>query len=144
MASRFIGEFSDSFCVGGPDALLRRGTQPMPFDGTSYEPVSPVTQMLINGKQQLERGWCQRIMRRRGSVCIIGSLAIVDYDVFAAAQKLLLEAIQEYGYSHSSVADFNDDITRTKEQVLEVYDRAIELSMPVMRHRWFSRELLAA
>ena len=116
----------------------------MPFDGISYEPVSPVTQMLIDGKQQLQRGWCQRIMRRRGSVCIIGSLAVADFDVFAEAEKFLLEAIRDYGYSYSSVAEFNDDISRTKEQVLEVYDRAIELSLPVIERLWFSRELLAA
>jgi hypothetical protein len=116
----------------------------MPFDGASYETVSPVTQMLIDGRQQLQRGWCQRIMRRRGSVCIIGSLAIVDFDVFAKAEKFLLEAIEDYGYPHSTVANFNDDLFRTKEEVLEVYDRAIELSIPVVQHRWLSRELIAA
>jgi hypothetical protein len=112
----------------------------MPFDGTIYEPVSPVTQMLIDGRQQLQRGWCQRIMRRRGSVCLIGSLAIVDFDVFAQAEKLLLNAIRAFGYPHTSVADFNDDLTRTKEQVLEVYDRAIELSLPVIQRSWVSSE----
>src|SRR5262249_40062422 len=80
--------------------IITKRTIPMPFDGTSYETVSPVTHILMDGKQQLQRGWCQRIMRQRGSVCIIGSLAVVDYDVFAEAQKFLLAAIGEYGYSY--------------------------------------------
>jgi hypothetical protein len=106
----------------------------MPFDGSRYEDGSrhevgsPITQMLVEGKQQLERGWCQRTMRQRGSVCMIGSLTINDFGVFTRAEELLIEAIRNMGYPHSSLTDFNDDPYRTQEQVLEVYDRAIEKS----------------
>ena len=100
----------------------------MPFDCSTYDVVSPVSQMLREGREQVQRGWCQRIMRQRGSVCMIGSL----------------EAIDDLGYSYSTVAAFNDDFCRTKEQVLEVYDRAIELSMPVTQRYRVYREAIAA
>jgi hypothetical protein len=100
----------------------------MPFDGANYEATSPVTQMLVEGKDRVQNGWCQQTMRQRGSVCMIGSLIIRDFDAFAQAEGLLLSAINLLGYSQRTVRDFNDDMSRTKGQVLEVYDRAIELS----------------
>ena len=120
----------------------------MPFDGTDYQILSPVTHMLIDGRQRVQNGWSQRIMRQRGSVCMIGSLTITDYEVFAIAEKLILEAIRELGYAYSSVVAFNDDLGRTKEQVLEVYDIAIASSMPMTRtqtpHYWGYPELMPA
>jgi hypothetical protein len=101
----------------------------MPFDGGKYVTESPVTRMLIEARQQVERGWCQHFMRQRGSACMIGSLAISDYAEFVDAEALLLQAIGSLGYPHSSVAAFNDDVGRTKDHVLRVYDLAIEKSM---------------
>jgi hypothetical protein len=101
----------------------------MPFDGQNYETVPPVTQMMMLGRQKLEGGWCQHMLRRNGYVCMVGSLTLTDLKMDAVAQKFMYEAIREYGYSHSTIEEFNDDKNRTKEQVLEVYDRAIELSM---------------
>jgi hypothetical protein len=101
----------------------------MPFDGSKYISASPVTQMLIESKRQVEQGWCQHATRRRGSVCMIGSFTIQDYALFSKAEDLLLKAMSSLGYPHTSVTEFNDDRLRTKPQVLEVYDRAIERSM---------------
>jgi hypothetical protein len=104
----------------------------MPFDGNDYSAtVLPVTQMLTVGREQVKRGWCQGSMRQRGSACMIGSLVVDDFDVFTNAESLLLSAIRQLGYAHASVASFNDDLHRTKDQVLDVYDRAIAESMPV-------------
>jgi len=100
----------------------------MPFDGANYEVTSPVTQMLVEGKDRVQKGWCQQTMRQRGSVCMTGSLMISDFDAFVQAESLLLRAMKLLGYSQRTVRDFNDDMSRTKGQVLEVYDRAIELS----------------
>ena len=100
----------------------------MPFDGANYEVTSPVTQMLIEGKDRVQSGWCQQTMRQRGSVCMIGSLRIRDCDACVQAEGLLLSAVNLLGYSHGTVRDVNDDMSRTKWQVLEVYDKAIELS----------------
>src|SRR5215472_8419643 len=100
----------------------------MPFDGANYEVISPVTQMLVEGKDRVQSGWCQQTMRQRGSVCIIGSLMISDFDAFVRAETFLLNAINLLGYAHRNARDFNDDKSRTKGQVLQVYDKAIELS----------------
>jgi len=118
----------------------------MPFDGTDYQILSPATHMLIDGRRRVQTGWSQRIMRQRGSVCMIGSLTITDYEVFAVAEQLILEAIHELGYAHSSVVAFNDDPCRTKEQVLEVYDLAIASSTSRMttQYHWQYPELIAA
>jgi len=118
----------------------------MPFDGADYQILSPVTEMLIKGRQRAQNGWSQHIMRQRGSVCMIGSLTITDYEVFAIAEELMLEAIHGLGYACPSVVAFNDDLRRTKEQVLEVYDTAIALSMPstITQYPRRYRELIAA
>jgi hypothetical protein len=105
----------------------------MPFDGANYQILSPVTHMLMDGRQRVQNGWSQGVMRQRGSACMIGSLTITDYEVFAVAENLMIEAIHELGYPYSSIVPFNDDLRRTKEQVLEVYDTAIALSMPSTR-----------
>jgi hypothetical protein len=118
----------------------------MPFDGTDYQVLSPVTHMLMDGRQRVQNGWSQRVMRQRGSVCMIGSLTITDYEVYAIAEQLILEAIHGLGYAYLSVVAFNDDLRRTKKEVLEVYDTAIALSMPTTRthHYWQYPELIAA
>ena len=104
----------------------------MPFDGTSYEvAASPVTRMLMDGKQRLQLGWCRGTMRQRGSACMIGSLEVADFEVFVEAEKILLQAINSFGHSYRSVPEFNDDPGRTQQQVLAVYDKAIELSNPL-------------
>jgi hypothetical protein len=101
----------------------------MPFDGSDYVSTTTVTRMLMEGREKVEQGWCQHATRQRGSVCMIGSFTIEDYSAFTKAEGLLLKAMGGLGYRHSSVALFNDDFQRTKEQVLEVYDLAIEQSM---------------
>jgi hypothetical protein len=100
----------------------------MPFDGSDYVSTTSVTRMLMEGRQKVEQGWCQHATRRRGAVCMIGSFTIEDYSSFTKAEALLLKAMGSLGYPHSSVAQFNDDFHRTKEQVLDVYDLAIERS----------------
>ena len=113
----------------------------MPFDGTNYE-TAPVTQMLMDGRERVERGWSRGVMRTGSSVCMIGSLTavVIDYELFTKAEKLMREAILNLGYSYRSVADFNDALYRTKEQVLEVYDMAIELSVTATQPRWKKRD----
>jgi len=126
-ASQFSRNFPDDVDVERLE-LMQKGRQTMPFDGANYEVISPITQMLIEGKDRVQSGWCQQTMRQRGSVCMIGSLMISDFDVFVQAETLLQNAISQLGYSQRTVRDFNDDRSRTQVQVLEVYDKAIELS----------------
>jgi hypothetical protein len=101
----------------------------MPFDGSNYVSSNSVTRMLVEGRQKVEQGWCRQAMRQRGAVCMIGSFTIDDYALFREAEALMLNSIASLGFAHASVAAFNDDALRTKDQVLAVYDRAIERSM---------------
>jgi hypothetical protein len=110
-------------------AVSLRKEQTMPFDGSNYVSSNSVTRLLVEGRQKLEQGWCQQAMRQRGAVCMIGSFTIEDYALFREAEGLLLKAITSLGFPHSSVAQFNDDAERTKHQVINVYDLAIERSM---------------
>ena len=103
----------------------------MPFDGSKSLTTSPLTRMLVDARQQLDQGWCQHRARQRGLACMIGSLAISDYDAFVEAERLLLGAIRDLGHLQTSVAAFNDAPGRTKQQVLQVYDRAIHRSLIV-------------
>jgi len=56
---------------------------------------------------------------------MIGSLSVSDYDLFTEAEGVLLDVIRNLGHQHSSIAAFNDDPQRTKEEVMQVYDQAI-------------------
>lgn len=103
----------------------------MPFDGSRYVQGSAVTRMLVESRGQVEQGWCQQAARQRGAVCMIGSFTIEDFALFVEAEDLLLQAIASVGYPHPTVVQFNDDAGRTKQQVLDVYDRAIERSLTV-------------
>jgi len=102
----------------------------MPFDGKNRT-ISPLTRILVDGRQRLDQGWCQHRARQRDSACMIGSLVISDYEEFVAAERLLLDAIVALGHAQSSIAEFNDAPERTKQQVLQVYDHAIRQSSMV-------------
>jgi hypothetical protein len=102
----------------------------MPFDSANFQILSPVSRVLMDGRQQLQNGWVQRAMRQRGGVCMIGALLpIADYEIHRLAEKLIHRAMANSGYAYPSVVAFNDDSGRTKEEVLKVYDMAITLSM---------------
>ncbi len=102
----------------------------MPFDGNNRA-MSPLTHLLADARQQLDQGWCQHRTRQRGSACMIGSLTISNYQDFLAAERLLLDGIVALGHPERSIAQFNDAPGRTKQQVLQVYDHAIQQSLMV-------------
>jgi hypothetical protein len=88
----------------------------MPFDGTH---LSPVTQALIAGRRRIETGWCQGAMRTRDGVCAVGAVSFNE-----DALRILQRALGRDG-----VPSWNDTPTRTKHDVLALYDRAIALSL---------------
>src|ERR1051325_10189007 len=99
----------------------------MPLDGT-YS--LPLTRILLDGRAQIERGWVQHYTHTRSGVCLIGSLHDApDSSSSLAAQMFLLAAVKETGFAKESLPLFNDAPGRTKEEILAVYDRAIELSL---------------
>jgi hypothetical protein len=117
----------------------------MPFDGTT----NPTLENLIRARQILaEDGWCQGVLwDDRGRVCAIGAL-LKGHDLpwqddrsqILPAVGVLVEANQlapavEHGYSPEallqiSVVTWNNAEGRTKEEVLDAFDRAIGSLIP--------------
>jgi hypothetical protein len=117
----------------------------MPFDGTT----NPTLETLIRARQILaEGGWCQGVLvDHRGRVCAIGAL-LKGHDLpwkddrseILPAVGVLVEANQlplavERGCSPEallqiSVVEWNNAAGRTKEEVLDAFDRAIESLIP--------------
>jgi hypothetical protein len=89
----------------------------MPFDGID---LSATTQALIRGRRRIEAGWCQGVMRTRKAVCAVGAVSSDD-----KALRMLHRAFGRQG----GLPDWNDEPTRTKDDVLSLYDRAIALSL---------------
>jgi hypothetical protein len=117
----------------------------MPFDGTT----NPTLETLIRARQILaEDGWCQGVLwDHRGRVCAIGALLKgrdlpwqYDRSPILPAVGVLVEANQlppanEHGYFPEallqiSVVKWNNAEGRTKEEVLDAFDRAIESLIP--------------
>src|SRR5437899_1412917 len=106
----------------------------MPFDGTEFrrqrpEIDGPVIKALLRGRRNIEQGWCQGAGRTRHGVCLTISLhGAPDHTTYAKAHMLLLRAIKETGFARGGISEFNDTFGRTKDEVLAVCDRAIELA----------------
>ena len=98
---------------------------------------NPVTELLIEGRARIARGWTQGASARdvTGSVtrawaeeavcwCAMGAVACRedDWATTAAAWVVLEEAAGMW------VAEWNEAPGRTHEDVLALYDRAIERS----------------
>ena len=103
----------------------------MPFDGAAIDP--PVIQALWRGRKNLEQGWCQGAAITRDGVCMTAAVHaalqdVPDYVTYKKAYMLLLRAVKETGFSAGGLAEFNDTPGRTKDEVLAVYDRAVELA----------------
>jgi hypothetical protein len=126
----------------------------MPFDGTT----NPTLETLIRARQILaENGWCQGVLwDHRGRVCAIGAL-LKGHDLpwqddrsqILPALGVLAEANQlapavERGCSPEallqiSVVTWNNAEGRTKEEVLDAFDRAIGSLIP--RNPGFGRAI---
>ena len=105
----------------------------MPSDGTTLD--DPIVRRLEEGKQViLNQGWCQYIrVDGLNRVCLLGAYTgNCDIETVSHTTQAAIEALQNlipsrYGYTHpwSRVAMWNNEDGRTKEQVLELIDRAI-------------------
>src|SRR5437764_876044 len=100
----------------------------MPFDGTQL-PLNVKTLLEAKAYMQ-EHGWCQRAYQTQtGEVCMMGAVrAVTKHDVYLMAnvEWFLNRALPPYW---SRVVDFNDLYTRTYEEVVAHWDRAITLAM---------------
>lgn len=93
----------------------------MPFDGTKLDDV---TKLLIEGRERIERGWCQGVMRKLGAVCMVGALYEgtigSDGNIYFNAELRL-----QRGAGTDDLPRWNDAPERTKDEVLQAFDRAI-------------------
>lgn len=101
----------------------------MPFDGIT---LSPVTKLLMETRRIVERGWCQSVMRAPGAFCIVGALreASPSEENYMTARNQLGRAA-----NCTNLVQWNDDLSRTKEEVLKVCDLAIENEMAHIEER---------
>lgn len=60
--------------------------------------------------------------------CTVGALVHADkdgdFDTYVSAAKALKQALKDSGYI-TDVAAWNDAATRTKDQVLDIFDKAV-------------------
>lgn len=97
----------------------------MPFDGSNFLYQNAVTQLLIEGRARVEQGWCRHAYQKRtGEVCMAGALGVRNA---LSVNVLQYDAIQRLrvAINGRDIEEFNDARGRTKEDILEVYDRAI-------------------
>ena len=96
----------------------------MPLDGSEFF-VSGVTQELVVARQRIKDGWCHKGGRNRNGVCMIFALG-GDNEVRKSCMRFLSIAIGDL-----PLVAWNDHDDRVKDDVLEAYDKAIELSLTV-------------
>ena len=95
------------------------------------------SEVLAAGRERLERkGWIQGRWFSNEGYCMAGAISASDILTRRAAASGLLVKIDEmwpegnYRFGHADatkfkLARFNDDPSRTKEEVLAVFDKAI-------------------
>jgi hypothetical protein len=100
----------------------------MPFD--SLPVTSPTIETLRLGRILIERGWAQKRMQdNNGRVCLVGSITrqpAVDPWTVAPAIEYLRQALPEY---LGNITAWNDNPTRSIDEIIAVYDRAIDLAV---------------
>ena len=102
----------------------------MPYDGKE---LNYSTQALIKARDLLEGGWCQRHGCKTDqdgnmSYCIEGSIVFsTDYNDDEILK--IVEGVIRDNTTSRYIRIWNDDPERTKEEVLDMMDKAIVRSM---------------
>ena len=112
---------------------------------TKQVELNETTMVLIKARELLEKGWCKGALRIGDSYCMSGAIwyagggtAGLDnpelHDRLIPTYGLVWVAIgakTAHGIPRHSIPYWNDQLSRTKEDVLLVMDKAIALSMGV-------------
>lgn len=78
----------------------------------------------------LEKGWTQgQYQNHLGQVCLSQALWLAAKNNLEV-ERLVTDAIYQKTHHHYRIIGYNDGITRTKEDILNVLDRAIALATP--------------
>jgi hypothetical protein len=85
--------------------------------------VSPVTELLVGGRANVAKGWCQNVYRRGDNVCILGAIGFSNakFNEISWRAVVFLEQATHW----RDISQWNDESDRTKEQVLAAFDTAI-------------------
>lgn len=109
----------------------------MPFDGSIID-NDPVIALLRTGRKRIERGWGRTFFRHfslikfRMVYCAVG--AIRSYYPFAFWLAKRMNEIESDAYQflvkacYRDIITWNDDYRREKEDVLRLYDKAINIA----------------
>ena len=97
----------------------------MPFDALPI--TNPAIKRLRFGRERVVRGWCQGEYQKNGNFCALGGIRGDGVHDNSEPDRYLTKA---GGFSsHLWLIEWNDAPTRTKQDVLTLYDRAIELAI---------------
>lgn len=96
-----------------------------------------VVDVLILARSYIEKGWCQNIWARDSkgkacmhydpravSWCIVGSVGLAERLLEISTNANHYELLRKTAET-AALSPWNDDGSRTKEEVLEVFDKAI-------------------
>lgn len=95
-----------------------------------------VVDQLIVGRERIANGWCKfRLQEGAGDnikYCALGAIVIRDsmrMQAYSDAHNFLHEALVKGNYPTTDVVDYNNVIAKSKEDVVELFDKAICLAM---------------
>lgn len=103
----------------------------MPLDDATYRPQSSVVAILVEGRRLVETSWFHGYPGNQVSppheYCAITAISRQnEVDTLAALRYL---ALAIFGWENlNGIVPWNDDLERTRDEVLAAYDDAIELA----------------
>lgn len=102
----------------------------MPFDGSRYT-ADAVVAALKDARSRVDRAWCGGKARDRGDkVCLMVAIyeaSNYDAEISHKSAELVAEVVgRRYPAAVPNIIFFNDAPGRTREQVIDVLDRAAD------------------
>lgn len=87
-------------------------------------------EILVEAKRLLEeKGWCQGVFQDEGSrycsvEAVCQAMTLPDHETSADEGLIILASV----IGNTAIDEWNDDPSRTKEEVLTAFDKAIKLA----------------
>jgi hypothetical protein len=94
----------------------------MPYNGTNLDEV---TKLLIEARERVAQGWCQKRFRSKGRVCALGALGVNGQSSITVLQRRAMVRLRLTNNLHTAIGQWNDLEGQSQENVLAAFDRAI-------------------
>jgi hypothetical protein len=93
-------------------------------------PLNDVQKALVEARALIERGWCQNTAHDdMGNHCMLGAVGFVTDHISGSYMfNVVRQVCDAVGGDAAAVVAWNDDPSRTKAEVLNAFDRAIEIA----------------